>query len=67
MRLRRAYFPTEATQAFNHIIEIANSLPNYASEEELEALLGLIPDSDLYSVYVSSDEWGYNIHILYSV
>ena len=67
MILRRVYNPSEATQAFNHAIEIANSLPNFASEDELEKVLAQIPDSDLYYKYVTSGDYGYEILILYPV
>jgi hypothetical protein len=67
MILRRAYLPSERTQAFNNVIEVANSLPNFSSEEQLGEILSLIPDSDLYFKYVTSGEWGYEIYILYPV
>ena len=45
-------------------VEIAKTLPNHASDKELENVLSQIRKSDKYFVYVTDSEWGYDIAIL---
>lgn len=63
IRLRRHYNSIGDPDVCD-AVEIAKTLPNYASDKELENVLSQIRKSDKYFVYVTDSEWGYDIAIL---
>lgn len=67
MRLKKAYgFNYNLHPEIKKAVDIAESLRNWAPDEEVEAVLNQIPESTEYFTFIQyAGEYGTEIYILY--